>query len=306
MSRVRRLLPSILFCGGRAIGGARPRATEPRATLIGVEDRIAPRPLREAIGDAPAPPASLADARRRARDAAQQAEALLRSEGYYDAEVTDEVTESDPPKALVRVTPGPRFHFKGGGVEWVGGGPGSRRRRRGAAGSRACPRALLGGPRMCSPPRPRPSPRLRPPDTPTRRPNLAGSWWITTTAAWRRRSAFRAGQITHLGVVRVSGRSRTGAAFVRRLAPWRSRRHLHPGQAGQAGAAADRRRRLRRRLREPGGGGAGQTRRARRAGQHGRSQAQDPGTGRRLSPRPRAPASTAPTGSTIASAGPTR
>jgi translocation and assembly module TamA len=95
-------------------------AAEPKAAVAGDLERALRREIEDAVGQAKSRPDSRMDARRRARDAAADATALLRSEGYYDGVAQPDVPETEPPQAIVRVTAGPRFHFQGGTVEWVG------------------------------------------------------------------------------------------------------------------------------------------------------------------------------------------
>ncbi|RAK56322.1 outer membrane protein assembly factor [Phenylobacterium soli] len=63
------------------------------------------------------------EARRRANGAAEDAIAVLRSEGYYGYVVEPEVGDGDTPSAAVRVAPGPRFHLALPKIEWVGTPP---------------------------------------------------------------------------------------------------------------------------------------------------------------------------------------
>ena len=98
-------------------------AAEPTAALQGTLDKSLRSDLARAIGDVKAAPQSRVEARRRARDAAADATALLRSEGYYEGEVTPAVSESDPPCASVTVAPGPRFILAAPAIEWVGDAP---------------------------------------------------------------------------------------------------------------------------------------------------------------------------------------
>ncbi|MBU1384372.1 MAG: autotransporter assembly complex protein TamA [Alphaproteobacteria bacterium] len=65
--------------------------------------------LQRAIGEVDGPPANRFEARRRARGALEAAEALLRSEGYYQPVLEDVVEGEATPVAIIAVTPGPRF-----------------------------------------------------------------------------------------------------------------------------------------------------------------------------------------------------
>jgi translocation and assembly module TamA len=95
------------------------RADEAKAIIRGVEDEDLRDRMERAVGETDKPPESRFQARRRANDAAEDIVAVLRSEGYYAYEVTPEVTDTDPPKAVVRVVPGPRFRFSTVGLEWL-------------------------------------------------------------------------------------------------------------------------------------------------------------------------------------------
>ncbi len=96
---------------------------EPRAAIVGTLDRTLRAELMPAVGEVKTPPATPAEARRRARDAAAGVGALLRSEGYYEAEVTPDVGDGATPKAIVKVEPGPRFHLKAPVLTWTGAQP---------------------------------------------------------------------------------------------------------------------------------------------------------------------------------------
>lgn len=54
---------------------------------------------------------NLIEARRNARDAARRIDQLLRSQGYYAAQIESFAEASEPPQAIVDVRPGPRFMF---------------------------------------------------------------------------------------------------------------------------------------------------------------------------------------------------
>lgn len=102
-----------------------PATAAPKAGLEGdlppdLRNRIA-----KAVGDVDAPTPNRFAARRRALDAAESAIAVLRSEGYYGYEIEAEVSDTDPPDPIVRITPGPRFVFADPKVGWVGPAPSS-------------------------------------------------------------------------------------------------------------------------------------------------------------------------------------
>jgi translocation and assembly module TamA len=99
------------------------QAAEPRATLQGEMDPELRAELTRIIGDADRPIENRFEARRRARDAAEDAISALRSEGYYAYRVDPDVSEADPPRPLVQVEPGPRFVLGPAGIAWQGAPP---------------------------------------------------------------------------------------------------------------------------------------------------------------------------------------
>ncbi|MDX5393039.1 MAG: autotransporter assembly complex protein TamA [Caulobacteraceae bacterium] len=106
-----------------AYGAGQARA-EPRADVVGeMTDDLRER-IIQAIGEIERPIENRFQARRRARDAAEDAIAVLRSEGYYAYGVEAEVGEGDQPRPIVAVTPGPRFLFADPDIAWVGTAPG--------------------------------------------------------------------------------------------------------------------------------------------------------------------------------------
>lgn len=96
---------------------------EPRAQIRGELDAELKRQLERAIGDVDGAPANRFEARRRARAALSSAEALLRSEGYYQASLQDEVEGEEHPVAVVQVSPGRRFLLGETVVDWVAPAP---------------------------------------------------------------------------------------------------------------------------------------------------------------------------------------
>jgi translocation and assembly module TamA len=98
-------------------------ADEPKAAIRGE----IPDDLRDAIdqgmGEAPRAPASRLEARRRARDAAEDVIAVLRSQGYYGYVVEPDVTEEEPGLPFVEVAPGPRFLLATPHIAWQGEDP---------------------------------------------------------------------------------------------------------------------------------------------------------------------------------------
>jgi len=92
---------------------------DPRAQVRG---DLAPElraQIVRAIGETDDAPSNGFDARRRARAAMASAEALLRSEGYYQPELEDIVEGDAQPVAIVQIRPGPRFVFTQPTIQWV-------------------------------------------------------------------------------------------------------------------------------------------------------------------------------------------
>ena len=105
--------------------GAAPRrpALQPRAQVQGVADRALRTALQQAVGDAQGPPANRIEARRRATQAAASATALLRSDGYYDATATPDIGDGDQPAAMVKVELGPLTRLTETKLAWIGSPP---------------------------------------------------------------------------------------------------------------------------------------------------------------------------------------
>lgn len=115
-SRPYLLLASVALwaaCGQAAL------AAEPKAQIRGDVDGEVRRQLEQAVGVVEAAPANRFEARRRARDAMNAAQALLRSEGYYQPTLHDDVEGEDRPVAVVTVTPGRRFVLSETQVNWI-------------------------------------------------------------------------------------------------------------------------------------------------------------------------------------------
>ena len=98
-------------------------AAQPRAAVEGDLDPALRAAIVRAIGDSDRPIDNRFEARRRADGAAEDAMAVLRSEGYYAAVVEPEVGAGDTPAPAVRVTPGLRFTLAPPKIEWVGTPP---------------------------------------------------------------------------------------------------------------------------------------------------------------------------------------
>lgn len=96
---------------------------EPKAQVRGDLDGELRAQIIRAIGDTDEPATNRFDARRRARAAVEAAEALLRSEGYYQPTLEDIVEGENPPVAVVSVIPGRRFLAGPPAVEWIAPDP---------------------------------------------------------------------------------------------------------------------------------------------------------------------------------------
>jgi len=94
-------------------------AAERKAVIQGVQEPGLLEAIEQAVGEDRSPPENRLEARRRARDAAENALALLRSEGYYAGSVEPDIGEGERPIPVVRIEPGPRFVFGAATVEWI-------------------------------------------------------------------------------------------------------------------------------------------------------------------------------------------
>lgn len=112
---------------GFGAGGA--NAQQPKARIDGVQDEELRAAIERAVGESKTPASTRFEARRRAREASDDAVAALRNQGYYGYEVEADVVDPDddesgqPPRPVVKVQPGPRFRFRGPAIEWVGEEP---------------------------------------------------------------------------------------------------------------------------------------------------------------------------------------
>ena len=98
-------------------------AADPRAQIRGEMDDELRAQLVRAVGEVDDPPSNRFEARRRARGALEAAEALLRSEGYYQPVLEDIVEGEETPVAIVNVTPGRRFELAEVQVLWAAPAP---------------------------------------------------------------------------------------------------------------------------------------------------------------------------------------
>ena len=98
-------------------------AAEPKAQIDGALPADLRSAVARAVGETERPIENRFEARRRAREAAEDAITVLRSEGYYAYDVEPDVGEGDAPKALVKITPGPRFKLGAARIDWIGTPP---------------------------------------------------------------------------------------------------------------------------------------------------------------------------------------
>lgn len=101
------------LCGHAAL------ADVPKAQIRGEVDPELRRQLERAVGQVDAAPANRFEARRRARSAMEAAQALLRSEGYYQPSLEDDVEGEETPVAVITVTPGRRFVLGDTRINWI-------------------------------------------------------------------------------------------------------------------------------------------------------------------------------------------
>ena len=100
-----------------------PAEADPRAQIRGdLPDELRAQ-LVQAVGEVEGPPSNRFEARRRARAALETAEALLRSEGYYQPVLEDLVEGDETPVAIVSVDPGRRFLLGEPAIQWADPSP---------------------------------------------------------------------------------------------------------------------------------------------------------------------------------------
>ncbi len=195
-------------------------AVPAKAEVRGVEDKALRTEIQQVIGTAAAPTSRL-EARRRAGDAADQATAVLRSEGFYDAEVAPDIGDGDSPPAIVTITLGPRALISGPAIVWQGGAPD-------AAADKGAEDAM----------------GLKP-GAPGRASDVIAAEGRILAALQKHGYAdasaeprnvvvdhadhvmrpefrIRAGALVRLGHVEVAGKGRTRITWIRSLAPWRA------------------------------------------------------------------------------------
>ncbi|MFN3514009.1 MAG: autotransporter assembly complex protein TamA [Phenylobacterium sp.] len=123
----------LVFAAAAALCASEARAQAPRATVEGELDADLREAVVQAIGETDRPIANRFEARRRAREAGEDAIAVLRSEGYYAHEVEPDVSEGEPPRPIVRIAPGERFTIADPKIDWIAPEPEPQVRRAGEA-----------------------------------------------------------------------------------------------------------------------------------------------------------------------------
>ncbi|HEY0052381.1 MAG TPA: POTRA domain-containing protein, partial [Caulobacteraceae bacterium] len=176
--------------------------------------------VERAVGDTDDAADNRFQARRRARSAAEDAEAVLRSEGYYGAIIAQDVEGDEAPRAVLTITPGARFLIVSPTLEWTGDTP-----EAGPAAMAQEAMALIPG----SPGRAAEVLAAEGRVVASLTANgyadaVAGDRTVTVDhAATTLQPTFRivAGQLVILNGVSLRTRGPTNLAWVERLAPWR-------------------------------------------------------------------------------------
>ena len=119
---VGRLVVAVAASAAICASGAA-RAETPRATIEGDLDSRLRDAIVRAVGETDKPISNRFEARRRATDAGETAITVLRAEGFYAYNVEPDVGESEPPTAIVRVTPGPVFTLADPQIQWLDPAP---------------------------------------------------------------------------------------------------------------------------------------------------------------------------------------
>ncbi len=117
------LVMSLIMALGADIVWAAESQGVARARVEGKMDSSLKAKIESAIGETTRPVTNRFEARQRARSVADTALSVLRSEGYYDAQVEPGVTGTDPVQPLITVLPGQVFHIAGPVIEWLDPAP---------------------------------------------------------------------------------------------------------------------------------------------------------------------------------------
>ena len=124
-----------------ALNAAAARADEAKALVEGVPDKGLRQAIERYIGQVKRAAQGRVQARRRAEEAAADAAVVLRSEGYYDAVATPDLTTGEPVRPLVRIEPGQRFLIADPRVSWTGQAPDDKSRADAEAAVKLAPGA---------------------------------------------------------------------------------------------------------------------------------------------------------------------
>jgi translocation and assembly module TamA len=116
-------LGRLLYAAAASAALCSPAAAEPRAAIQGELPPDLRAAVERVVGETDRPIENRFEARRRARAAAEDAIAVLRSEGYYAYVVEPEVSDAEPPRPVVRITPGRRFALGPPAIAWQGEQP---------------------------------------------------------------------------------------------------------------------------------------------------------------------------------------
>ena len=226
------LIAALACLAEAAVAAPRRPVLQPRAQVQGVADRPLRQALERAAGDAEGPPVNRIEARRRARQAADGVTALLRSDGYYDAEVEADIAEGDRPKAIVQVQLGPLTRLKSAALEWIGPPPS-------ATADKAASAAL----------------KLKPGD-PGRAVDVIAAEGRAVAALQQAGYAdaktsprevvvdhadhamtatfkIAAGGLVHMDGLQISGRTHTDPRLIHRLAPWKPKEVYKPSDVAE-------------------------------------------------------------------------
>ncbi|MGH6952477.1 MAG: autotransporter assembly complex protein TamA, partial [Vitreimonas sp.] len=114
------VLPAAL-CAAIGLAADPPAAWADSPVVIDGADEDMRKAIRNLLPDRDTP-TTLFEAERVAEEAAARALVWLRSEGYYGATVTPEVTE-EPAQARLVIDPGARFHFAAPQLTYDGAPP---------------------------------------------------------------------------------------------------------------------------------------------------------------------------------------
>ncbi len=218
-----------VLCTQSATGAA--MAAQPKATVEGTLRPALKARIIEAIGETDRPVTSRFEARRRAREAADNAEAVLRSEGYYAGEVEPTVSDAEPSQPMVMIKPGGRFRIADPQISWVDTPPGEAVQQAAEAvmgladGQAGRAADVLGAEgRIVAAVQKRGYADV----------SAAPREVVVDHADLTVRPDFRiaAGDLVHLGGLKLQGTSKTDPAWIRQLAPWTPGDVYEPADVG--------------------------------------------------------------------------